>query len=119
MKTTNPKHSKIDVTPAGIPANEPCFLLRAGDVHAQAAVRFYADRVQAAGGDQNVISAARASISAFAAWPDKQEPTFDEPPVTPAVAAADLVPGVEGDSASDDSVVEDVSQSRRRRSRED
>lgn len=77
MRTSNPKHAVIDATLAGIPAAEPVFLLRAGDVHAQAAVRYYADRVQAAGGDPNVIAAARASVTAFAQWPTKAEPTFD------------------------------------------
>lgn len=88
MRTTTPKHSKIDATPAGIPALEPVFLLRAQDVHAQAAVKFYADRVQAAGGDPNVISAARASVTAFAAWPTKAAPTFDDAPADGLAAAA-------------------------------
>lgn len=87
MKTTKPEHAQIDATAAGIPAAEPVFLLRAQDVHAQAAVRFYADRVQAAGGDQNVISAARQSVTDFAAWPTKKEPTFE--PDAPADVAAD------------------------------
>lgn len=77
MRCTKPEYSKIDATVAGIPAAEPVFLLRAQDEHAQAAVRFYADRVQAAGGDPNVVSSARASVSAFAAWPVKKAPTFE------------------------------------------
>lgn len=74
MKTTKPKYGCIDATVAGIPKEEPVFLLRAQDKHAVAALRFYADRVQADGGDPNLVSATRQSITEFAAWPVKKAP---------------------------------------------
>lgn len=114
MKTTKPEHAQIDATVAGIPAAEPVFLLRAQDVHAQAAVRFYADRVQAAGGDQNTISAARQSVTDFAAWPVKKEPTFE--PDAPAEAPAGEAPV---DPLTPGAAIETtVTEQPRRRSRE-
>lgn len=74
MRTTKPKYAPIDATVAGIPAEEPVFLLRAQDQHAVATLRHYADRVQAAGGDPNLVSATRQSITEFAAWPVKKAP---------------------------------------------
>lgn len=50
------------------------FLLRAQDQHAVATLRHYADRVQAAGGDPNLVAATRQSITEFAAWPVKKAP---------------------------------------------
>lgn len=74
MKTTKPKYTCIDATVAGIPAEEPVFLLRAQDQHAVATLRHYADRVQAARGDANVVAAVRQAITEFAAWPAKKAP---------------------------------------------
>lgn len=79
MKTTKPKYAPIDATVAGIPAAEPVFLLRAQDKHAVAALKFYADRVQADGGDPNVVAATRQSITDFAAWPVKKAPDLYAP----------------------------------------
>ncbi len=74
MRTTKPKYAPIDATVAGIPKEEPVFLLRAQDLHAVATLRHYADRVQAAGGDPNLVAATRQSITEFAAWPVKKAP---------------------------------------------
>lgn len=82
MKTTKPKYAPIDATVAGIPAAEPVFILRAQDKHAVAALRFYADRVQADGGDPNVVAATRQSITDFAAWPVKKAPDLYAPEAT-------------------------------------
>ncbi len=79
MKTTKPKYAPIDATVAGIPEAEPVFLLRAQDKHAAAALRFYADRVQADGGDPNVVAATRQSITDFSAWPVKKAPDLYAP----------------------------------------
>lgn len=81
MKTNRPKYAEIDATPAGIPKDEPVFLLRAQDACASAAVRFYADQVEARRGDPQVIASARALAVEMDAWPKKKEPDFPQDPV--------------------------------------
>jgi hypothetical protein len=57
-------HARADYAriqdPAGkIPDDEPVFLLRGQDQHAAAAVRFYAELVEKAGGDAEVVRLSR------------------------------------------------------------
>ena len=59
MKTTHPRFSKINAEVAGIPKDEPVFLIRARDIHAASLVRTYADRVAAVNGDPGIVAAAR------------------------------------------------------------
>jgi len=77
------KHARADYDriqdPAGlIPADEPVFLLRAQDKVAARTVRFWAQMVEAHGGDPAIILAARAQADRMDAWPKKKLPDLPE-----------------------------------------
>lgn len=57
-----------------VPRNEPVFLLRGQDALAALAVRFWADSVAKAGGDEAAIASARAQADHMDAWPVKKRP---------------------------------------------
>jgi len=73
------KHARHDYDriqdPANlIPADEPVMLFRAQDIHAADLVREYADRVESANGDPNIVKACRAHADLMDAWPKKKAP---------------------------------------------
>lgn len=73
------KHARDDYNriqdPAGIiPEDEPVFLIRGQDVHAAAAVRDYACRVEAAGGDAELVRRSFEQAERMDAWPKKKAP---------------------------------------------
>ena len=55
-----------------IPEDEPVFLIRGQDQFAVATLEFYAQQVEAAGGEAPLV---RAQIERMQAWPKKQFPT--------------------------------------------
>ncbi len=57
-----------------IPADEPVFLLRGQDQHAPATLRFWADAVEASGGDPDIVVHTRAQADAMEAWPVTKQP---------------------------------------------
>jgi hypothetical protein len=65
---------KIQAPEDMIPADEPVFLLRAQDIHAAATVRYWANRVYAAGGSMDVIQAAHQIAEEMDDWPTKKAP---------------------------------------------
>lgn len=70
---------KTNDTTRRIPADEPVFLLRGQDLFAAAAVRHWADLVEAGGGDAEIVSTARAQADKIAAWPEKKIPDLSKP----------------------------------------
>jgi hypothetical protein len=80
VKTNHERFAKINAEVAGIPKDEPVFLLRAQDQHAAAAVRFYAGQVAAANGDPAIIASATQAAVDFDAWPKKKAPDVAEHP---------------------------------------
>jgi hypothetical protein len=74
MKHARPDYNRIQ-DPAGlIPDNEPVFLLRGQDQHAAATVRFYADAVEAAGGDIEIVTQSRRQADAMDSWTKHKAP---------------------------------------------
>lgn len=59
MKHARPDYDRIQDPLGLIPANMPVFLLIGKDEHAAPTVRFWADRVEAAGGDPEIVAMAR------------------------------------------------------------
>jgi hypothetical protein len=57
-----------------IPADEPVFLLRGQDRHAAETVMFWAERVETAGGDPDIVRVAREHAAKMDAWPKKKAP---------------------------------------------
>jgi len=56
-------------------AGEPCFTLRAQDIHAAATVKFWAAAVRAIQGEDSPIAANADNIAeAMALWPIRREP---------------------------------------------
>lgn len=73
------KHARDDYNriqdPAGlIPADEPVFLLRGQDLYAAGALRWYADRVEGAGGDPAIVKATREQALRMESWTYRKEP---------------------------------------------
>ncbi|MGN6094498.1 MAG: hypothetical protein ACTHOL_19275 [Luteibacter jiangsuensis] len=62
-----------------IPIDEPVFLLRAQDQFAPAAVRHWAELVEAGGGDTAIVSSAREHAARMEAWPIKKVPDQPKP----------------------------------------
>jgi len=74
------KHARSDYDPIQdprglIPEDEPVFLIRGQDQFAVATLQFYAEQVEAAGGQAPLV---RSQIEAMKAWPTKQFPTGPE-----------------------------------------
>jgi len=61
-----------------IPDDEPVFLLRGQDQFAAAAVLNYADLVERAGGDPNIVALSRQHAADMLAWPKKKLPDLPE-----------------------------------------
>lgn len=73
------KHARDDYNriqdPAGlIPANEPVFLLRAKDAMAYLAVAYYAQMIEDAGGDAEIVRRSRDQALAMREWPIHKMP---------------------------------------------
>jgi hypothetical protein len=57
-----------DPRPAGIPADEPVWLIRGQDISAPATARFWADEHERNGGDPAMAHAARRHADLMEAW---------------------------------------------------
>lgn len=73
------KHARKDYNhiqdPAGkIPEDEPVFLLRGQDKYAARVLRFYAARVEADGGDIEIVRGTRAQANLMDDWPVHKAP---------------------------------------------
>lgn len=72
------RHGRSDYAPIqdpredGIPDDEPVFLLRGQDRHAPATLRYWADRVEQAGGDPSLAAGAREQAERMQAWQDSR-----------------------------------------------
>lgn len=74
MRHARPDYNRFQ-DPAGIiPADEPVFLLRGQDLLAAEAVDFYANKVEAAGGDPQVVKRSRAWANEMRLWPKQKMP---------------------------------------------
>jgi hypothetical protein len=76
MRHARPDYDRIQDPLGKIPLDEPVFLLRAQDEHAPVAVRAYADAVEAAGGDAEIIRRSREQADRMDAWPTRKAPDY-------------------------------------------
>jgi len=74
MKHARPDYERIQDPAGPIPADEPVILFRAQDRHTAAVARFYADLVEAEGGDREIVAAIRRHIPLIEGWQPKKSP---------------------------------------------
>ena len=76
MIHARPDYDRIQDPFHAIPEQEPVFLLRGQDACAAEAVRYYAELVEKARGDQTIVAMAKAQARLMDAWPAKKMPDF-------------------------------------------
>ena len=74
MKHARPDYDRIHDPAGRIPDDEPVILFRAQDRHTAAVARYYADLVEAEGGDPEIVNAIRRHIPLIEAWQPKKSP---------------------------------------------
>lgn len=78
MNHAREDYNRIQDPNGVIPDDEPVFLLRGQDRFAARAVYFWADMVEQAGGDPEIVRVAKEHAAKMVYWPKKKTP--DLPP---------------------------------------
>lgn len=74
MKHARDDYARIQDPDGIIPYDEPVFLLRGQDRYAALTLEFYANTVEANGGDAEIVKRTRDQMTRMRTWPKHKEP---------------------------------------------